>query len=185
MKKQLFILLLLVSGNVLAQRAAVKTNLLHDVATAPSLAAEWALASRWTLDVSGSACPWSFENNRKWKFWMAQGEARYWLCQSFYGHFLGVHAGGGEYNLSRVRLPFVSHSASSRYEGWAVMAGFSYGYSWVLGKRWNLEATVGAGWVHAEYKRFNCPACGEYRGADKKNFLASTRVGINLIYMLK
>ena len=39
MKKQLFILLLLVSGNVLAQRAAVKTNLLHDVATAPSLAA--------------------------------------------------------------------------------------------------------------------------------------------------
>ena len=87
---------MLVSGNVLAQRAAVKTNLLHDVATAPSLAAEWALASRWTLDVSGSACPWSFENNRKWKFWMAQGEARYWLCQSFYGHFLGVHAGGGE-----------------------------------------------------------------------------------------
>ena len=177
MKKQLFILLLLVSGNVLAQRAAVKTNLLHDVATAPSLAAEWALASRWTLDVSGSACPWSFENNRKWKFWMAQGEARYWLCQSFYGHFLGVHAGGGEYNLSRVRLPFVSHSASSRYEGWAVMAG--------LGKRWNLEATVGAGWVHAEYKRFNCPACGEYRGADKKNFLAPTRVGVSLIYMLK
>ena len=100
-------------------------------------------------------------------------------------HFLGVHAGGGEYNLSRVRLPFVSHSASSRYEGWAVMAGFSYGYSWVLGKRWNLEATVGAGWVHAEYKRFNCPACGEYRGADKKNFLAPTRVGISLIYMLK
>lgn len=48
MKKQLFILLLLVSGNVLAQRAAVKTNLLHDVATAPSLAAEWAFASRWT-----------------------------------------------------------------------------------------------------------------------------------------
>lgn len=91
----------------------------------------------------------------------------------------------GEYNLSRVRLPFVSHSASSRYEGWAVMAGFSYGYSWVLGKRWNLEATVGAGWVHAEYKRFNCPACGEYRGADKKNFLAPTRVGVSLIYMLK
>lgn len=61
----------------------------------------------------------------------------------------------------------------------------SYGYSWVLGKRWNLEATVDAGWVHAEYKRFNCPACGEYRGADKKNFLAPTRVGISLIYMLK
>lgn len=55
MKKQLFILLLLVSGNVLAQRAAVKTNLLHDAATAPSLAAEWAFASRWTLDVAGSA----------------------------------------------------------------------------------------------------------------------------------
>ncbi len=145
MKKQLFILLLLVSGNVLAQRAAVKTNLLHDAATAPSLAAEWAFASRWTLDVGGRACPWNFADNRKWKFWMTQGEARYWLCQSFYGHFLGVHAGGGEYNLSRVHLPFVSRSASYRYEGWALMAGFSYGYSWVLGKRWNLEATIGAG----------------------------------------
>lgn len=96
---------MLVSGNVLAQRAAVKTNLLHDAATAPSFAAEWAFASRWTLDVAGSACPWNFADNRKWKFWMTQGEARYWLCQSFYGHFLGVHAGGGEYNLSRVHLP--------------------------------------------------------------------------------
>lgn len=89
MKKQLFILLLLVSGNVLAQRAAVKTNLLHDAATAPSLAAEWAFASRWTLDVAGSACPWNFADNRKWKFWMTQGEARYWLCQSFYGPLSG------------------------------------------------------------------------------------------------
>ena len=52
---------------------------------------------------------------------MTQGEARYWLCQSFYGHFLGVHAGGGEYNLSRVHLPFVSRSASYRYEGWALI----------------------------------------------------------------
>ena len=64
---------MLVSGNVLAQRAAVKTNLLHDAATAPSLAAEWAFASRWTLDVAGSACPWNFADNRKWKFWMTQG----------------------------------------------------------------------------------------------------------------
>lgn len=45
---------MLVSGNVLAQRGTVKTNLLHDAATAPSLAAEWAFASRWTLDVAGS-----------------------------------------------------------------------------------------------------------------------------------
>lgn len=185
MKKQLIILLLLVSGSALAQKAAVKTNLLQDAVAVPSLATEWALNSQWTFDVSGSVSPWSFKNNRKWKLWMAQGEARYWLCQSFYGHFFGLNVGGGEYNLSRIHLPFVPNSASYRYEGWAVMAGVSYGYSWVLGKRWNLEATIGAGLIHTEYKRFECPTCGKFKGSEKKDFLSPTRVGINLIYMLK
>ncbi len=40
------------------------------------------------------------------KHWLVHPEFRYWLCERFNGHFFGVHLLGGEYNISKVKLPF-------------------------------------------------------------------------------
>lgn len=63
-----------------AQKAAIKTNLLYDATTTFNLGAEFALSPKWTLDVSGNYNPWTFSNNKKWKHWLVQPEARYWFC---------------------------------------------------------------------------------------------------------
>lgn len=159
----LFIALL--SGTASAQRFAVKSNLLYDITSTINLGVEYKVAPRWTLEMSANYNPWSFSDNKKMKLWMLQPEARYWLCSGFSGHFFGAHLLGGEFNYGGM-LPFgitpsSSGLGSKRYQGWMAGAGIGYGYNWALGKRWNLEATLGVGYIHFGYDRFECKTCGD------------------------
>ena len=142
-------------GNlVCAQDIAVKTNLLYWATSTPNIGFEFGLGKRTTLDLVGGYNPWTLnkDDNKKIKHWMVMPEFRYWLCERFNGHFFGIHTGFAEYNISGVRIPFQNKSTQEhRYEGWATGIGISYGYTWILGKRWNLEANIGAGYIYTKY----------------------------------
>ena len=88
MKKSLCIIFLFIGISLSAQDISLKTNLLYDISTTFNLGAEFRLAPKWTLDVSANYNPFTFSDSKKWKHWMAQPEARYWLCEAFNGHFL-------------------------------------------------------------------------------------------------
>ncbi len=88
MKRNLCLLLLLISVSLAAQNVAVKTNLLYDATATVNLGAEIGLSPKWTLDLSANYNGWTFNENKKWKHWLAQPEARYWLCERFNGHFI-------------------------------------------------------------------------------------------------
>ncbi len=187
-KYSLLVILLFISGKnvqMSAQQLGLKTNLLYDLTASPNLGAEVALGGRWTLDLGAGFNPFTFKDNRKWKNWLVQTEGRYWLCQPFYGHFFGVNVGGGEYNISRVSWPWPHIKSDYRYQGWSVMSGVSYGYSFLLGRHWNLELTFGVGVMHTKYKKYDCVECGNYLRKETRTFFSPTRVGINLIYMIK
>ena len=187
MKKYLFFILLWIGLPALAQKVSVKTNLLYDATATVNLGAEFALSPRWTLDLSANYNGWTFSDNKKWKHWLAQPEARYWLCEAFNGHFVGAHLLGGQYNVGGIDLPFdiFSDLKTHRYEGWYAGAGFVYGYQWLLGRRWSLEAALGLGYVRAQYDRYDCPHCGEWRGSGKKNYVGVTKAAVSLIYVIK
>ena len=90
------------------------------------------------------------------------------------------------YNISGVRIPFLKkHVKDYRYQGWATGLGISYGYQWILGKRWNLEATVGVGYVYTNYDHYDCATCGKFRGNNDKHYFGPTKAGISLIYIIK
>ena len=72
-----------------------------------------------------------------------------------------------------------------RYQGWATGLGLSYGYNWILGKRWNLEATLGFGYVYTNYDKYDCATCGKFRGSQDKHYFGPTKAGISIIYMIK
>ena len=73
----------------------------------------------------------------------------------------------------------------NRYEGWATGIGISYGYTWILGKRWNLEANIGAGYIYTKYDKYECKTCGRFKGNQKKHYFGPTKAGISLIYIIK
>ncbi len=174
----------------LAQKAALKSNLLYDATTTINLGLEFALSPKWTLDLSGNYNGWTFSDNRKWKHWMVQPEARYWFCNKMQGHFIGLHAMGGQYNMGNIDLDFnflgtnFSKLKDYRYEGWAVGAGLAYGYAWTLSKHWNLEAEIGLGWAYTRYDKFECKNCGEKVESDKSHhYVGPSKAAVNLVYV--
>lgn len=185
MKRLLTILLVLMALSASAQKVAVKTNVLYDVTTTLNIGVEFRVAPKWTIDVSGNYNPFEFSDDKKMKHWLVQPEARYWLCEAFNGHFFALHALGGQFNVGNMDLGLFPSFKDARYEGNMYGAGIGYGYQFVLGKRWNLGLEIGAGWIHADWDRYECPQCGEWQGKGKKDYFGLTKAAISFIYIIK
>lgn len=183
-----FLAVLWVGSQANAQVIAGKTNFLYWGTTTPNLGLEVGLSKKTTLELVGGYNPWTFDKdeNKKIKHWLVMPEFRYWLCERFNGHFFGLHTGYTFYNVSGVRIPFQEEwTKDHRYQGWATGVGLSYGYSWVLGKRWNIEASIGVGYVYTNYDRYECATCGRFKGSEDKHYFGPTKASISLIYIFK
>lgn len=187
MKKITCILFLLTSISLSAQNIAVKSNLLYDALVTANLGTEISFSPKWTLDLSANYNGWTFKDNKKWKHWMVQPEARYWFCEKFNGHFIGAHLLGGQYNWGGIKLPLglFKDLKNYRYEGYYYGGGLVYGHQWLLGKRWSIEAAIGAGYIRAHYDKYDCPLCGKWLERGKKNYFGVTKAAISLIYVIK
>ena len=172
------------------QNVAVKTNLLYDIAAYTANAGvEVGLAPRWTLDLSANYNGWTLSHDRKWKHWLLQPEARYWFCDRFAGHFIGIHVLGGQYNAGGLKnnISFLGTDFSKlsdyRYQGWFIGSGIAYGYAWILGRHWNLEAEIGIGYIYTRYDSYPCASCGKKIAEDMAHhYFGPTKAAINLVY---
>lgn len=171
-----------------ARQFAVKTNILYDATLTVNLGVEMKLSPRWSVDLSGNYNAWTLRGNR-WKHWLVQPEARYWLCDATAGHFLAAHALGGQFNvgnLSFTRDIFglnFGNLKNYRYQGWMGGVGLGYGYSWLLGRHWNIEAEIGVGWIYTHYDVYRCAGCGRRAGRNHRNFVTPTKAALNLVYV--
>lgn len=172
-----------------AQKAAIKTNILYDATATLNGGIEFSVAPKWTIETSVNYNNWKF-GSRRWKHWMIQPEARYWFCEKFAGHFVGVHAHGGKFNMGHLDLGFkflgtdFGKLSNERYQGWFAGAGVSYGYTWILSRHWNLEAEAGFGYSYTRYDRYPCAQCGERIETDRPHhYVGFTRLAFNLVYV--
>jgi hypothetical protein len=165
-----------------AQQAGVKTNILYDATSTVNVGLEVGMARKWTLELPVNYNPWSFSNDRKWKHWLIQPEARYWLCEKFNGHFVGVHAHIGGYNISN--LPLFGMK-DYRYQGTLYGAGISYGYQWILNTHWSIEATLGIGYAYLDRSKYRCGRCEAKINDDVRQYIGPTKAGVSLIYIIK
>ena len=175
-----------IGEKVQAQDIAVKTNALYWLTTTPNLGVEFAVGDQTTFSLEGGYNPWTLnkEENRKLKHWMVLPEFRYWLCEAFNGHYLGLHGLGGQYNAGGIDMPFglLPTLDDHRYQGWAIGAGLSYGYHLLLSRRWSLEFGIGLGYLYLDYKKYRCPQCGEALKQKHRNYLGPTKAAVNVIY---
>ena len=87
-----------------AQKLAVKANALSWLTTTPQAAVEGAVGAHWTVGLAGSWNPWTFGDNKKFKHWELRPGGRYWLWESFNGHFFGLSGEYGQYNVGQEAL---------------------------------------------------------------------------------
>ena len=194
----IFFLLLFSGISVNAQRIGVKTNALYLATSTPNIGLEYAFADRFSLELEGGYNPWTLDSDRnmKAKHFLVSPEVRYWFCESFNGHFIGINANYTLFNLSGVDVPAVffpsARSAmvledlkNRRSEGWAAGAGLTYGCVWPIARRWNLECTVGLGYWYTDYDKFESRKCGLFQEHVSHGAFGPTALGISFIYLIR
>jgi hypothetical protein len=165
---------------------AVKTNILHDLTTSMNIGAEYKIKRNITIDMPLTWNPWTYnkEENTKFKFLLIQPEIRYWTCEVFNGQFFGLHGHYAYYNVGHLpSAPFSETMNKYRFEGQLAGFGISYGYQWLIGTRWNLEAEIGAGYARLWHDKFPCISCAKLLTSEHKNYWGLTRAGVSLVYI--
>lgn len=190
MIRRFFVAVLLVTAFVIsshAQRFVVKTNLPYWGIMSPNAGIEFRVGKRFTFDVNSGGNLLRPIDGKHFKHWFAQPEFRYWFCESFNGHFLGLHGLGGQYNIGGWDLPIgeLKNLKDHRYQGYFYGGGLTYGHQWYLGNRWNLELSIGAGYLRMHYDKFRCANCGSKLDSGKKDYLGVTKAALSLIYVIK
>ncbi|MEF2682704.1 DUF3575 domain-containing protein [Parabacteroides johnsonii] len=163
----------------------VKTNIPYWGTATFNAGVEVRLAKKWTLELEAGLNPFDGKKDdgsygRSLKHLRLHPELRYWFCESFHKHFLGLHIPYLLYNVSDVKLLGVENERS---QGWGTGVGFSYGYQWLLSKHWNLEATVGVGYLYLDYDKYPCANCGSKIESGHKHYFGPTQAAISIMYL--
>lgn len=168
-----------------AQNVTLSNNLLYDVWLTPNLRIGLRTSEHWSLGLTAGYRPWptNDETSRKWRHMLFSPELRYWKDSVDVHHFFGVNVIYSHYNVSGIRFPFGlwKEVRDERRQGDLVALGAFYGYSWPLGRYWNLEALIGAAIGYTKYDRNACGQCGDKLGNDTKIFLLP-QAAINIVY---
>ena len=184
----LLLIILMGASSAKGEDVSIKTNLIPDLGLSPNLGVEAKLAPKWSFDLTGQMNLWPIKNH-KWKHWLVQPEARYWFCEPFVKHFVGIHAIGGGFNVGHIgnKINFLgtdfSKLTNRRYEGWAVGGGIAYGYALPIAKHWNMEFEIGVGYVYVKYRGYNCTSCSHKISDGHHHYVGPTKAAVNLAYL--
>lgn len=194
-KLHLLVIALTIALGASAQMA-LKSNVVYDATTTPNIGAELAISEKNTVNLVYGINPWTFHSSkgdRKAKHWVVMPEYRWWMCSVFNGHFVGVHAMGGQFNASNASLflpggffggdNLVKGVKNRRYEGGFVGVGATYGYQWILSRHWNLEAEVGVGYNYVWFDKYRCGECGGKIANGHTNYAGITKLGVSFLYI--
>lgn len=155
----------------------LKTNLLYDALLSPSIEAEYRFSTHWSAHVDFAIAWWSNKNKHKYyQLVQLSPEARYWFNgkQAWKGHYIGAFVGAGHYDLS---------GGEDGYKGEFMMAGFSYGYMFPIGRYLSLEAGLGLGYLNTEYEEYR-PIEGHYvyQQKSRTGYVGPVKAKLSLVW---
>lgn len=163
-------------------RVAVKTNLVHDVLLTPDLGIEVSIARRFSLSGEGVWAWWSRSaRHRYWRIYGGWLEFRYWLGslpgrRALSGHHVGVYGSMLEYD-------FEFGGKGWQSPGLTYGVGVSYGYSFPLNARLNIDVSARVGYSCGELIEYR-PQCGTYvcQKHSYNRYFGPTGIEISLVW---
>ncbi len=182
-------------GTAKGQIAGLKTNVLNWATGTVNFAGEIAVTPKMTLNVAAASnIPGLIyfgdkAKNRKLWNWTVQPEVRFWHNEAFNRGFMGVHLVTGAYDAGGIKLPLglFPDLANNRFEGWMAGVGVSYGWQWYLTPHFNLEATLGFGYLYLQYNRFGGPEGSASQVMNQKDathhYFGPTKLGVSISYL--
>lgn len=165
-----------------AQKASVATDLVgYANLVTMNVEASVAVARHWTVNAGARYNPFTFdlgkgkESARNRQQTYAAG-MRYWPWNVFSGWWLAGKLQYQEYNTGGI-------VSQTTYEGDRFGAGFSGGYSHMLGKHFNVDFGLGLWTGYDRFTKYACPVCGITEGSGEKFFVLPSDVIIAFSYV--
>lgn len=164
-------------------RVALKSNLLHDALLTPDFGIELKLPGRFSAEVEGIMAWWS--NDRRhhcWRIYGGWAEARYWLGdkpleRALTGHHVGLYGSVHSFDFEFGE----GHGRQTPGVMWG--AGVSYGYSWKLNERLNLDLGARLGYAEGEVTKYDVQ-CGMHvcSGREVRRYFGLTDFCVTLVW---
>ena len=125
---------------------AVKTNLLYDAVLIPDIGVEFCLGKNWSVAGNWMYAWW--KSDRKHNYWRIYGgdvELRRWFGRRavekpFSGHHVGLYGQIVTYDFELGGKGYLG-------DKWSYGGGVAYGYSLPVGHRFNVDFTLGIGYL--------------------------------------
>lgn len=163
---------------------AVKTNLLYDAVLIPDIGVEFCLGKNWSVAGNWMYAWW--KSDRKHNYWRIYGgdvELRRWFGRRavekpFSGHHVGLYGQIVTYDFELGGKGYLG-------DKWSYGGGVAYGYSLPVGHRFNVDFTLGIGYLGGSYKEY-IPLDGHYVWQTTKNrrWFGPTKAGISLVWLI-
>ena len=168
----------------------IKTNLAYDALMVPNIGVDFALGTNWSVGANVMYAWW--DNKEKYKYWRVFGgdlNFRYWFGGNtgFRGHHLGFYGQVLTFDLENGNRGIMIGSPG--YHVWKKPmygAGFEYGYSLRLHRHWNIDFTLGLGYINGDAYKYAPAEEGGFQITRRKtvNWFGPTKAEISISYHL-
>ncbi|MEG1007769.1 MAG: DUF3575 domain-containing protein [Bacteroides sp.] len=162
---------------------ALKTNLLLDAAAIPNIGLEFYLGRGWSIGANWMYAWWS--SNSRHRYWRTYGgelyTRRYFgqLAKSapLSGHHVGVYLQGLTYDMEWGGKGYLSKFSYG--------AGLEYGYSLPVGRRINIDFTLGLGYLGGKFKTYQPQEdCYVWQSTNNRHWIGPTKAEISFVWLL-
>ena len=162
-------------------RFALKTNLLYDAILIPDLGAEVELAGKYSASARWMYAWWSKSSrHRFWRIYGGELELRRWWpsAATLTGHHAGIYTQMLTYDIELGRTGYMGRR-------WTHSIGLSYGYSKALSRCFNIDFTIGIGYLWGKYKKYHREDdCYVWSATKNRRWLGPTKAEISLVYII-
>ncbi len=171
---------------------SVKSNLLYDVLAVPNLGVEFHLGRNWSVAAGWMYGWWSNESrHRYWRIYGGDMAIRKWFGKRagekpLTGHHLGLYGQAFTYDFEWGGKGYMGGKpGGTLWERINYAAGVEYGYSLPVGRRLNIDFTIGAGYWGGKYYEY-IPLDGHnvWQSTKNRHWWGPTKAEISLVWLL-
>lgn len=171
---------------------AVKSNMLKDVMLVPDLSVEFYLGNNFTIGADWMYAWWSKSaSHRYWRIYGGEISARYWFGKAAHakpltGHHAGVYAGAFTFDFQLGKYGYIGGKPGHNLWNRCIFNfGIEYGYSLPVARRWNIDFTIGAGYMTGIVEKLRTLNNEDYwLKTSRRTWIGPSKAEISLVWLI-